>query len=105
VAQTPRIGVLGMRDPGAHAGVDLFDIGAAGPPLIAQAAQAVAEAPHAVLRQAAKPVVVEHEAEKLRRLAARRKKRPARVKDQSSAGQTGRVLGQTDVRVMAAPGL
>ena len=69
MAQAPRIGMLGVRDPGAHAGVDVAEVDAAGPPPIAQAAQAVAEASHIILRQAAASVGMELEAEKLRRLA------------------------------------
>ena len=55
MAQTPRIGMFGVRDPGAHAGVDISNVDGAGPPSVAQAAQAVAETPHVVFRQAARP--------------------------------------------------
>ena len=70
MAQAPGIGVVGMRVPGADASIDLIHINTAGSPLIAQATQSIAEAPNIILRQAAPPIVVEHEAEKLRRLRA-----------------------------------
>ena len=80
VAQPPRIGMFSVSDPGAHARIDIVNIDCSGPPLVAQAAQTIAETPHIVVRKAAMPVVIEHEAEELRRLAARRDKSLARVK-------------------------
>ncbi len=71
MAQSPCIGMLGVCDPGAHAGVDVFKVDTAGSPLIAQAAQTVAEAPHVVFRETATSIVIKHEAKKLRRLPAR----------------------------------
>jgi hypothetical protein len=41
-----------MRDPGAHARLDIDEADGAGSSLVAQTAQAVAEAPHVVLRAA-----------------------------------------------------
>ena len=71
MAQAPRIGMFSVGDPSAYADIGRVNLDCTGSPLIAQAAQAIAEASHVVFRQAAMAAVMKHEAKKLRRLAAR----------------------------------
>ena len=46
VAQEPRICMLGVSDPCAHAGVDIIEVDCSRPPLVAKAAQTIAKSPH-----------------------------------------------------------
>ena len=76
--------MLGVSDPSAHAGIDIIGTDRSRLPPVAQAAQAIAEAAHIVLGEAATTVGMQFEAEKLRGLAARQNHGLARVKPQSS---------------------
>lgn len=87
MAQTPRIRVFGMGDPGAHAGLDIARRHRAGAPAVAQAAQPVAEAGHLVLGQAAMASGVQLEAEKRGGSPGRRNHGLARMQPQPPALQ------------------
>ena len=85
VAQAPRICMFSVSDPGSHARLDIANPNGSCPPVVAEAAQTIAEAPHVVLREAAMPVVTENEAKELRWLAARQDHGLTRVKLEPTA--------------------
>jgi len=68
VAQPPRVGMRGVRDPCADARVDAASIYRPRPPAITQAPQSAAETMDILLRQHPAAVLVEHEAEEVRGL-------------------------------------
>jgi hypothetical protein len=86
-AVPPRIGVLGMSDPSAHARLHILDFDRSGPPSIPAGhvndCGSVARYPLA----AAMPAVAEYETEKLPRLSARCDKSLVRVKFQPPANE------------------
>src|SRR6202521_2674745 len=87
VAQAPRICMLSVSDPCPHARFDITEPDRSCPPLIAEAAQAIAKASHVVLGEATATVGVQLKAEKLRRLGARQDHGLARVKLEPTAGE------------------
>jgi hypothetical protein len=87
MAQAPRIGVLGMGDPGAHAHVRLADVDRPRPPLVTQPAQAIAEAAHVVLGQGAQAIGMQLKAEKRRRMQSRGYKGLGGMQPQAAALQ------------------
>jgi hypothetical protein len=91
-----------MGNPCPDASIDCTTFGDAGAPAITQAAKAVAEAPHVVLRQPSPTVGVQHEAEEACRLARRNDPGLAGMKAQPAPLQE---LGATQRRPETREGL
>jgi hypothetical protein len=65
MAQSPRICVLSVSDPRSDARIGIAKFNRSCPPCIAEAAQAIAEAPHVILGEATTTISVQLEAEEL----------------------------------------
>ena len=87
MAQAPRVGIPGVRDPGAHTRFDIAKFGSTRSPLVAKSAQAIAEPAHGVLGQAAMAIRVQLEAEELGRSSAGQDHGLARMQPEPAANE------------------
>jgi hypothetical protein len=87
VAKPPRIGMRGVGDPGAYARIHVIHVDCPRPPSVTQAAQAVAEPPHLIVREAPVVTIAKDKAEKLSRLPTGQHERLARVNFEAPAAE------------------